>query len=91
MASNTPCLPGLFLGDSNTFGYHNDVSEAARFPLITDVYQKNTDGLIVTNQKNHCLRKIERWNGIAEMILFIFWFGDEMIAYSTLINIYMFE
>jgi len=25
------------------------------------------------------------------MILFIFWLGDEMIAYSTLINIYMVE
>jgi len=91
MASNTPCLPGLFLGDTNTFGYHDDVGEAARFTFITDVYQKNTNELIVTDQKNHCLRKIERWNGIAEMILFIFWLGDEMIAYSTLINIYMVE
>jgi len=50
MASNTPCLPGLFLGDTNTFGYHDDVGEAA---FITEVYQKNKIELIVTDQKNH--------------------------------------
>ena len=52
--------PGLFLGVSDIPGYLDDVSEQARFTFITDVYRKNTNELIVPDQRNHRLHKIER-------------------------------
>jgi len=52
--------PGLVLGVSDIPGYLDDNGEQVRFTFITDVYQKNTNELIVPDQKNHCLRKIER-------------------------------
>jgi len=39
------------------------VGEAARFEGLRDVYQKSKNELIVADTDNHCLRKIERYNG----------------------------
>jgi len=52
-----------FLGLPSEGGYLDDVGEDARFTKLRDVYQKNENELIVADTDNHCLRKIERYNG----------------------------